>query len=122
LAITRDDVLKALASVTVDAAGTTLPGSGRLSQVVVDPNSRVMFSILVDPGRLGTAANLARELEGYVAYATASPPQPGLDRVKTPGEPERAMRAERLQRGIPVDAVTWAEIVAAGAKVGTTVT
>ena len=25
-------------SVTVDAAGTTLPGSGRLSQVVVDPN------------------------------------------------------------------------------------
>ncbi len=36
LAITRDDVLKALADVTVDAAGTTLPGSGRLSQVVVD--------------------------------------------------------------------------------------
>ncbi|RUP11736.1 MAG: DUF59 domain-containing protein, partial [Methylobacterium sp.] len=49
MAITRDDVLKALASVTVDAAGTTLPGSGRLSQVVVDPNNRVMFSILVDP-------------------------------------------------------------------------
>ena len=49
MAITRDDVLKALASVTVDAAGTTLPGSGRLSQVVVDPSNRVIFSILGDP-------------------------------------------------------------------------
>jgi uncharacterized oxidoreductase len=77
-----------------------------------------MFSILVDPGKLGTAANLATEMEGFVAYATASPPQPGLDRVKTPGEPERAMKARRLVEGIPVDSVTWAEIVAAGAKVG----
>ena len=48
-----------------------------------------MFSILVDPERLGTAANLAREMEGFVAYATASPPQPGVERVRTPGEPER---------------------------------
>ena len=28
------------------------------------------------------------------------------------------MRRARLADGIPVDAVTWAEIVAAGAKVG----
>jgi hypothetical protein len=28
------------------------------------------------------------------------------------------MRARRLQEGVPVDAVTWAEIVASGAKVG----
>jgi uncharacterized oxidoreductase len=77
-----------------------------------------MFSILVDPARLGTAANLASEMEGFVAYATASPPQPGLERVLTPGEPERAMRARRLREGIPVDSVTWGEIAAAGEKVG----
>ena len=41
----------------------------------------------------------------------------GVDRVKTPGEPERETRAARLAAGVPVDAVTWAEIVAAGAKV-----
>ena len=100
--------------------GGALAG-GATGRAVSDGRRRVlnsMFSILVDPERLGTAANLAREMEGFVAYATASPPQAGLDRVKTPGEPERAMRAERLQRGIPVDAVTWGEIVAAGAKVG----
>src|SRR5450755_710136 len=100
--------------------GGALAG-GETGRAVSDGRRRVlnsMFSILVDPEWLGTAANLAREMEGFVAYATASPPQAGQGRVKTPGEPERAMRDERLRQGIPVDTVTWAEIVAAGAKVG----
>ena len=77
-----------------------------------------MFSILVDPARLGTAANLAAEMEAFVAFATASPPAAGVERVRTPGEPERETRAARLRDGVPVDAVTWAEIVAAGEKAG----
>jgi uncharacterized oxidoreductase len=100
--------------------GGALAG-GDTARAVTDGRRRVlnsMFSILVDPERLGTAANLAREMEGYVAYAAASPPAAGIDRVRTPGEPEREMRARRLQEGVPVDAVTWAEIVASGAKVG----
>ncbi|WP_336486137.1 Mrp/NBP35 family ATP-binding protein [Methylobacterium nigriterrae] len=66
MAITRDDVLKALASVTVDAGGTTLPGSGRLSQVVVDPTNRVMFSILVDPSEAERFEPVRRTAEGAV--------------------------------------------------------
>jgi hydroxycarboxylate dehydrogenase B len=100
--------------------GGALAG-GETGRAVTDGRRRVlnsMFSVIVDPGRLGTAANLAREMEGFIAYATASPPQAGLERVKTPGEPEREMKARRLVEGIPVDSVTWAEIVAAGAKVG----
>ena len=100
--------------------GGALAG-GATGRAVTDGRRRVlnsMFSILVDPERLGTAANLAREMESFVAYATASPPQPGVERVLTPGEPERASRARRLRDGVPVDAVTWAEIAAAGAKVG----
>jgi len=64
LAITRDDVITALASVTVDAAGTTLPGSGRLSQVVVDPTGRVMFSILIDPSEAERFEPVRRQAEG----------------------------------------------------------
>jgi ATP-binding protein involved in chromosome partitioning len=45
--ITRDDVLKALAGVAVDAGGTSLPASRRLSEIVIDPSNRVMFSIVV---------------------------------------------------------------------------
>lgn len=101
--------------------GGALAGGETASGPVTDGRRRVlnsMFSIIVDAERLGTAANLAREMESFVAWHTASPPMAGVDRVKTPGEPERAMRAERLAHGVPVDAVTWSEIVAAGVKVG----
>ena len=100
--------------------GGALAG-GDTGRNVTDGRRRVlnsMFSILVDPERLGTAANLAREMEGFVAYATASPPQPGVGRVRTPGEPERETRAKRMKEGIAIDAVTWGEILAAGEKVG----
>ena len=49
MAITREDVLQALSTVPVDAGGTSLAGSGRLSDVVVDPAGRVMFAITVQP-------------------------------------------------------------------------
>jgi uncharacterized oxidoreductase len=100
--------------------GGALAG-GQTAGPVTDGRRRVlnsMLSIIVDPARLGTADNLAREMESFVAWATASPPMAGVDRVRTPGEPEREMRAERLARGVPVDAVTWREIVAAAVKVG----
>ncbi len=100
--------------------GGALAG-GDTGRAVTDGRRRVlnsMFSILVDPQRLGTAANLAREMEGFVAYATASPPQPGVGRVRTPGEPERETRAKRMKEGIAIDSVTWSEILAAGEKVG----
>jgi uncharacterized oxidoreductase len=100
--------------------GGALAG-GHTGGPVTDGRRRVlnsMFSILVDPARLGTAENLAHELESFVAWATASPPMAGVDRVRTPGEPERETRAARLAAGVPVDAVTWSEIVAAAVKVG----
>ncbi len=40
--------------------------------------------------------------------------------MRTPGEPERETKAARLRSGVPVDAVTWQEIVEAGVKVGLT--
>ncbi|KQO71924.1 Mrp/NBP35 family ATP-binding protein [Methylobacterium sp. Leaf89] len=66
MAITRDDVLKVLSTVTVDAAGTTLPASGRLSQVVVDPTNRVMFSILIDPSEAERFEPIRRRAEGAI--------------------------------------------------------
>ncbi|SFG96603.1 Mrp/NBP35 family ATP-binding protein [Methylobacterium gossipiicola] len=66
MAITRDDVLKTLSTVTVDAGGTTLPASGRLSQVVVDPNGRVMFSILIDPSEAERFEPIRRQAEGAI--------------------------------------------------------
>jgi len=49
VAITREHVLQALSTVRVDAGGTDLVASGRLSDVHIDDAGRVMFSIAIDP-------------------------------------------------------------------------
>ena len=77
-----------------------------------------MLSILIDPSKLGTGENLAREVESFVAWHTGSPPAQGVSRVKIAGEPEREWKKQRLAEGIPVDPNTWQEIAEAGAKVG----
>jgi uncharacterized oxidoreductase len=96
------------------AGGATLRSLGDGGRRVLNG----MFSIVVDPRPLGTAEHLAREMEAFVAWYTASPPADGVERVQLPGDPERACKAERLAEGIPVDAATWREIVAAAAKLG----
>ena len=75
-----------------------------------------MLSILIDPVRLGTQKNYARDAASFVAWLRASRPAPGHDRVRLAGEPEREYRAKREREGIPVDEETWNEIRAAAAK------
>jgi hydroxycarboxylate dehydrogenase B len=95
-------------------SGKTLSGKTDGSRKVINS----MFSILIDPAKMGTGENLAREMESFVAWHIASPPAEGVDHVKIAGEPEREWKKQRLAEGIPVDPTTWQEIVAAGAKVG----
>ena len=77
-----------------------------------------MFSIIIDPKKLGTAENMAQEIEEFVAWHTASPPATGVSHVKIAGEPEREWKKQRLAEGIPVDDVTWNEILASADKTG----
>ena len=77
-----------------------------------------MLTILIDPARLGTADAFAREAMAFVEWLQQSPAAPGSDGVQLAGDPERAARKERTRTGIAIDDATWAEIGAAGAKVG----
>ncbi len=77
-----------------------------------------MLSILVDPKKLGTADVFEREARAFVEWVKQSPPAPGADRVRIAGDPERETRAKREREGIAVDAATWREIHAAGARLG----
>jgi len=77
-----------------------------------------MLTILIDPKKLGTAAPFEREARAFVDWVKQSPPAPGADRVRIAGDPERETRARREREGIQVDATTWQEIRAAGAKLG----
>ena len=83
-----------------------------------------MFSVIVDPAKLGGADSWRSETAAFVEFVKASPPSPrkdgapGPDGVQVAGEPERRYRAKRNHDGIPVDATTWSEIIAAGESVG----
>jgi uncharacterized oxidoreductase len=101
--------------------GGALTGGATAAERVPPARRQVlngMLTIVVDPQRLGTAEHLAREAEAFIAWYAASPPAEGVERVLVAGEPERTWKAKRLAEGIPVDATTWAEIVAAAQKAG----
>jgi hydroxycarboxylate dehydrogenase B len=77
-----------------------------------------MLSIVIDPNRLGTAANLATQTEAFVQWVMESPVARDVDRIRTPGEPEQESRRDRGVNGIPIDTITWCQIIGAAAQVG----
>jgi uncharacterized oxidoreductase len=77
-----------------------------------------MLTVLIDPAALGDRAAFEREAAAFVDWVLRSPPRAGFDRVKLAGEPEREYREQRLREGIPVDATSWQQILAAAERLG----
>ena len=78
-----------------------------------------MLSVLIDPARLGDRAAFEAEALAFVEWVKAAPPRAGAEGgVQVAGEPERAKRRQREAEGVPVDATTWDEILAAAARLG----
>ena len=110
-------------AVACELLGGALTGGGTWHQPT-DPAVRAiingMLTILIDPARLGTQTSFEEEALAFVDWLQAGPVAPGFDAVQIAGDPERATRTQRQAEGIAVDAQTWQEIVAAGHKVGIT--
>jgi uncharacterized oxidoreductase len=106
-------------AVVCELLGGALSGGRTLH---AKPGSRAimnsMLSIIIDPERLGTAANLSAETQAFVRWVKESPVARGVDRIRMPGEPEEESRRKRGAEGIPIDITTWSEIVTASSKVG----
>ena len=77
-----------------------------------------MFSVLLDPAKLADPKHFEGEALAFIEWVKASPPREGFEPVSIAGEPERAWRAQRTREGVPIDATTWQEILAAAAKLG----
>ena len=77
-----------------------------------------MLTVLMDPQALGDQAAFEAEAEAFAQWVTASPPREGFGPVRLAGDPERETRAQRTRDGVPVDAETWRQILAAGERVG----
>jgi uncharacterized oxidoreductase len=106
-------------AVACELLGGALTGTGTWHQPADNRRSVIngMLTILIDPQKLGTRASFEDEALAFVDWLKESPPAPGSDAVRIAGDPEREARIKREREGIVIDDTTWAEIVAAGAKV-----
>jgi len=77
-----------------------------------------MLSIVIAPEVYTGASELAAEIRRYLAFVKSSRPRTEGGAVMLPGEPEQRARTGRLARGIPIDATTWDQIMAAGEGLG----
>jgi len=68
--------------------------------------------LALDPTAFVPHAVFVAAVEGQCAEVSASPPAAGFDAVLLPGEPEIALREQRLADGVPVAEQTWQEILA----------
>ena len=98
---------------------------GAIAGLIIQPDSprggtgiNNMLAILIDSGRLNDPAKIAREADALLAYVRASAPIDPAEPVMVAGQPELRERAERLARGVPIDAATWRQIEVAAAAVG----
>ena len=107
-------------AVACELLGGALSGGGTWHQ----PNNGVqavlnnMLTILIDPSKLGTQASFESEALAFVDWLRQAPPSQGIESVQIAGDPERRARIQRAKDGIVIDDQTWADIVAAGVKVG----
>ena len=77
-----------------------------------------MLTVIIDPNAFGTREQFEAEVDHFSSYVKSSPPAPGVEAVMVPGDPERNFRTERSKNGLPIDDVTWEEILNAGEQVG----
>jgi hydroxycarboxylate dehydrogenase B len=102
-------------AVACELLGGALTGSGTWHRPADTARAVVngMFTVIVDPKRLGTAATFEQEALAFVEWLQKSPPAPGSEGVLLAGEPERIARKQRERDGIVIDDTTWAEILTA---------
>ncbi|MGH1360821.1 MAG: Ldh family oxidoreductase [Burkholderiaceae bacterium] len=77
-----------------------------------------LLSILVEPERLNDQSGFAREVADYLAYVHEATPEAGVEKVLTPGDPERALRKQRLSDGLPVPVAVFSGITGLAGELG----
>jgi uncharacterized oxidoreductase len=108
-------------AVACELLGGALSGGGTWHRPADNARSvyNGMFTVLVDPQKLGTRTSFEKEALAFVEWLRQSPPAPGAEGVLLAGEPERIARKARERDGIVIDDTTWAEIAAAADKART---
>lgn len=73
-----------------------------------------MFGLVLDPARMADLPGFAHEVQAICAHVQAS----AFGHVLLPGEPERRAKLRRTTDGIPLDEVTWGDLVVTAERLG----
>jgi LDH2 family malate/lactate/ureidoglycolate dehydrogenase len=74
--------------------------------------------LAIDPAAFGPREAFLARVDALIDQVHASPPMPGVDRVRVPGERREALAAERERDGVPVTAEAVAELRELGRELG----
>jgi uncharacterized oxidoreductase len=77
-----------------------------------------MLSIYVLPEAMGSGDYLRSAVDELVAWVKSSAPIAAAGEVLVPGEIEERNRHDRLANGVPLDTVTWSQIVNTAERLG----
>ena len=77
-----------------------------------------LFSVIFDPELMVDRAYYDSEIEAFYKYLKSTPPAPGVEAVLVPGDPEQISIKSRTVSGVPIDAVSWAEMCQAARDAG----
>ncbi len=94
----------------LSGSGCTRPGTTTLINT--------MTSIAINPSKFTNREAYIAELKRFSDWVTGSPPSQPDGRVLLPGQIELETRAERRQKGIPLDDNTWSQLTESGLSVG----
>ncbi len=93
-------------------------GVGTPERQTADTTINGMLSVVIDPAALGGFGPMAAEIDALQDWIRSCPAADGRDAVVLAGDPERAARAERLERGVPLAHAAWEGFVEAAEGVG----
>lgn len=98
-----------VAALTATALGTDVTGTLDTNAPVTKGDLVIAMPVTADGGPLAA----------YLHALRASPPAPGHDAVRIPGDRARMVREQRLRDGIPYPPATWAALTSLDQEAGT---
>jgi uncharacterized oxidoreductase len=104
-------------SVVVDVLSGALSGAGCSGT----PGSRLgnsIFTLAINIEGFTSGEEFKSEVDRFIRFIKSCPLAPGFDEILMPGEIESRTHERRLREGIPVDDVTWNQILEAARRVG----
>jgi uncharacterized oxidoreductase len=101
----------------IDLLAGALTGGG-CSDPRVDGKGNNMLAVFIAPDRLSGGDALRDEARDLALWMKSAAPLRAGDEILVPGELEARCRAERMARGVPLDAETARQIAAAATALG----